>query len=109
MIGELLEKIRDAENSAAKIIADARAQAAKIEDAAKREIEKIERAAEDAIARTATSSQKSRHVGHVSSSSGGIATLPVSANADRSANAMTANMDSAKKYILTEFNKRYTT
>ena len=97
MIGELLEKIRDAENGAANIIADARMQAAKIETDAQLEIEKIKRAAEDSIAKAIT--KKSHHQ-----------TTP-SAAEPQGEEALTTDkaIAHAKKFILEEFNKRYST
>ena len=95
MIGELLEKIKDAEFRAAEIITAAREQAGQIESAAQKEIDKIERNTEEAIARAM---HKSYHKSPA-----------VDAAPPQKKELVVAEeqIKAAKKYILDEFKRRY--
>jgi len=98
VIGELLDKIRGAEERAAKIIADAVKKAAAIEASAQFDIEKIKMKAQSDIAtkvRTKKSSPPDEEV------------TPL-----ESGNEMIVDQDkitAAKKFVIAEFHKRYPT
>ena len=96
MIGELIDRIQDAEKRAAALIADAYEKAAAIEAAAQVEIEKIKSAAFDEIAKKVNSVKNTPHSTAPSSHEEGLVVV------------QEKNKKEAKKYIIAEFNKRYT-
>jgi vacuolar-type H+-ATPase subunit E/Vma4 len=91
VIGELIEKIKDAEARAAKIIADAQTLAEKIESDTQKELEKIKDTSTDEIARKSRSEYHAEHTPVIPEK------LTVGQN----------RITAAKKYITDEFHRRY--
>jgi cell division septum initiation protein DivIVA len=93
MIGEILEKIVDAEERASKILHEAKAKATKIETDAQNEIDKINIETRDAVARAMVVKSTTTNVPQSSPK------VELSVPKDK--------LDKAEKYIIDQFNKRF--
>ena len=95
MIGELLNRLKDAETKAAKIIADAQKKATEIEAETQREIEKL------------------KNAGHEISVHAESVAVPQSSSASdvsltsKVGDVKPGDTDKAIKFVVSEFNKRY--